>query len=152
MIDPAVNTAGQHDAYTIKPKTNGNGNAYGNGQGNGQGKGKGNGKGQGQENGNGHNVKVVITSSTTSGLSRGLLAYLRSAGGDIYWSGDNFSSLPDPLSTDLSGHSWAQLRYFLNVVTYSYTTAFYGWEKWEYLLDWSALHGFNLLLSSGGQE
>lgn len=98
-------------------------------------------------------TQVTITSKTTSGLSRALLTYLREIGADITWSGDTFGQLkPTSLTKDILGSSWAEVRYFLNVVTYGYTTAFYGWDKWEYLLDWAALHGVNLPLATGGQE
>lgn len=99
--------------------------------------------------------KITITSGTTSGLTRGLLEYLRTLGGDIWWSGDNFASnnLASKISdTQLAGSSWAEHRHFLNVVTYSYTMNWYDWSKWEYLLDWMALHGYNLPLAPGGQE
>jgi alpha-N-acetylglucosaminidase len=96
-------------------------------------------------------AKVCITATSTSGLARGLLEHLRSRGGDIFWSGDTFGALAgEPVP--LSGGAWARLRYFLNVCTWSYSTAFYHWERWEYLLDWAALHGFNMPLASGGQE
>ncbi|KAL1405857.1 hypothetical protein Q8F55_007535 [Vanrija albida] len=99
------------------------------------------------------NGKVTIKSCTTSGLSRGLLEYLRSIGGDIFWSGDTFAHNQLKIAdAELDGGAWGSIRYFLNVVTYSYTTAFYQWDKWEYLLDWAALHGVNLPLAVGGQE
>lgn len=139
--------AGQHDPFTIK-----SGAALNNGNGKrGNGNGKDNGGGNGINGGN----KILITSTTTSGLSRGLLTYLQSIGGDIFWSGDTFT---DQMlkgvngGVDMAGHSWASVRYVLNVVTFSYTTAFYDWSKWEYLLDWCALHGYNFPLAPGGQE
>jgi len=97
---------------------------------------------------------VTVTSATTPGLARGLLEYLRKRGGDIFWSGDTFDEnlTRRPAPASFSGSSWAEHRYFLNVVTYSYTTAFYDWEKWEYLLDWAVLHGVTLPLAVGGQE
>jgi len=36
---------------------------------------------------------------------------------------------------------------FLKLVTFSYTTVWWGWEEWEYMLDWMALHGINLPLA-----
>ncbi|KAL8277052.1 hypothetical protein RQP46_010586 [Phenoliferia psychrophenolica] len=61
-----------------------------------------------------------------------------------------YDHLIDPNS--LEGSSWGKHRYFMNVVTFSYTTAFYDWTKWEYLLDWASLHGINLPLAIGGQD
>ncbi|ORX34236.1 tim-barrel domain-domain-containing protein [Kockovaella imperatae] len=99
--------------------------------------------------------QITITASSTCGLSRGVLSFLRDQGADIAWSGDSFQYLPDPSdlrSSDLQGGSWAKWRYFLNVVSLSYTTVWYDFDKWEYLLDWASLHGFNMILALGGQE
>lgn len=49
-------------------------------------------------------------------------------------------------------HSPYQYRYFLNYCTYSYTMAFWDWERWEKELDLMALGGVNLALSLTGQE
>lgn len=95
--------------------------------------------------------KVTITSTSTPGLGRALLEYLRHLGGDIYWSGDTFSDL-SYADADLSGSSWAEHRHLFNLVTHSYSLAFYDWAKWEYLLDWAVLHGYNLPLAYTGQE
>lgn len=52
----------------------------------------------------------------------------------------------------MNGSSWGKFRYAFNVVTFSYTTAFYDFQQWEFLLDWASLHGINLPLATGGQE
>jgi alpha-N-acetylglucosaminidase len=39
-----------------------------------------------------------------------------------------------------------------NIVTFSYTGAFWSWEDWELQLDWMALHGINLPLAWVGAE
>ncbi|GMK56123.1 hypothetical protein CspeluHIS016_0211790 [Cutaneotrichosporon spelunceum] len=98
--------------------------------------------------------KITITSATTPGLSRGLLAYLRSLGGDMFWSGHTFTDDLAACIKDakVTGGAWAQIRHLFNMVTYSYSMAFYDWDKLEYLLDWAALHGYNLPLAPGGQE
>ncbi|KAL1408332.1 hypothetical protein Q8F55_005140 [Vanrija albida] len=97
---------------------------------------------------------VTITSATTPGLSRGLLAYLRTLGGDMFWSGDTFTDALAPRIADaeLTGGAWAEVRYFLNIVAHSYTLAYYDWPAWERLLDWAALHGITMPLAVGGQE
>lgn len=75
-------------------------------------------------------------------------------GGDIFWSGDSFTESLGANITDveLKGGAWAEIRYFLNIVAHSYTLAYYDWPKWEYLLDWAALHGITMPLAVGGQE
>ncbi|KAH7102641.1 putative alpha-N-acetylglucosaminidase [Auriculariales sp. MPI-PUGE-AT-0066] len=101
------------------------------------------------------NGKVGIHGTSTSALTRGLLAYLRTLGGDMYWSSDTFSALPKHLPSlhePLTATSWAKIRWAFNVVTYSYSMSFYQWNEWEYLIDWCALHGVNFPLAIGGQE
>ncbi|MDL2322654.1 alpha-N-acetylglucosaminidase [Bacteroidales bacterium OttesenSCG-928-A17] len=43
-------------------------------------------------------------------------------------------------------------RYYLNYCTYSYTMAFWDWERWEKEIDWMALHGINMPLALTGTE
>lgn len=43
-------------------------------------------------------------------------------------------------------------RYYLNYCTYSYSMAFWDWERWEKELDYMALRGINMALSLTGQE
>ena len=45
-----------------------------------------------------------------------------------------------------------QNRYYLNYCTYSYSMAFWDWERWEKEIDWMALHGINMPLSITGME
>ncbi|MFI2487495.1 alpha-N-acetylglucosaminidase TIM-barrel domain-containing protein [Promicromonospora kroppenstedtii] len=47
--------------------------------------------------------------------------------------------LPDAPRTGVSTpHA---VRYYLNVVTFGYSTPFWGWDRWEREIDWMALHG-----------
>ncbi|WP_211240021.1 alpha-N-acetylglucosaminidase TIM-barrel domain-containing protein, partial [Promicromonospora kroppenstedtii] len=47
--------------------------------------------------------------------------------------------LPDAPRTGVSTpHA---VRYYLNVVTFGYSTSFWGWDRWEREIDWMALHG-----------
>lgn len=43
-------------------------------------------------------------------------------------------------------------RYYLNYCTYSYSMAFWDWERWEKEIDWMAMHGINMPLSITGME
>ncbi|KAL6074088.1 N-acetylglucosaminidase, alpha [Balamuthia mandrillaris] len=43
-------------------------------------------------------------------------------------------------------------RYYMNVCTVSYSSAWWQWDRWEKEIDWMALHGINLPLSFTGQE
>lgn len=41
-------------------------------------------------------------------------------------------------------------RYFMNVCTFGYSYAFWGWDRWEREIDWMALNGINLPLAFVG--
>lgn len=43
-------------------------------------------------------------------------------------------------------------RYFLNFCAFSYSLAWWNWDRWEELIDWMALHGVNMPLAVTGQE
>lgn len=49
----------------------------------------------------------------------------------------------------ISPYQW---RYFLNVCTFGYTTPYWDWKRWEKELDWMALHGVNMALSTVANE
>ena len=44
------------------------------------------------------------------------------------------------------------LRYDFNYCTFSYSMAFWDWERWQQEIDWMALHGVNLPLAVVGEE
>ena len=85
-----------------------------------------------------------------------LKSYLTEYGGvDIWWTGSRLDSLPEKLpsiGTPVTHTSIVKYRYFFNTVTFSYTTAFYTFDDWEFLLDWMALRGVNLPLAWVGYE
>ena len=43
-------------------------------------------------------------------------------------------------------------RYYYNICTLSYSTAFWSWAQWEREIDWMALRGVNFPLALNGQE
>lgn len=43
-------------------------------------------------------------------------------------------------------------RYYLNYCTYSYSAAFWDWERWQQEIDWMALHGVNMPLAAVGTD
>ena len=43
-------------------------------------------------------------------------------------------------------------RYYLNYCTYSYSMAFWDWDRWQKEIDWMALHGVNMPLALTGTE
>lgn len=57
-----------------------------------------------------------------------------------------------PDCAELAGGSPYKYRYYLNVVTFGYTTPYWDWARWEKELDWMALHGVNMPLATVGSE
>ena len=99
--------------------------------------------------------KVVIRGNNYVSIATGVNWYLKYyAGIQLSWNGMT-AQLPAVLpavpqkerhETDL------KYRYDFNYCTYSYTMAFWDWDRWEKEIDWMALHGINLPLAVVGQE
>ena len=99
--------------------------------------------------------KVVIRGNNYVNIATGLNWYLKYyAGIHLSWNGMT-AKLPESLpkvSTPVRKEANLSLRYDFNYCTYSYTMAFWDWERWEKEIDWMALHGINLPLAVVGQE
>lgn len=59
--------------------------------------------------------------------------------------------LPVPANDEVHRCS-ADYRYYLNYCTFSYSMAFWTWERWQQEIDWMALHGINMPLVLVGLE
>ena len=101
------------------------------------------------------NGKVLITGNSDVSLATGLNWYLKYVAG-IHLSWNNSSQkLPETLplpKEKIRQETAMQNRYYLNYCTYSYSMAFWDWERWEKEIDWMALHGINMPLSITGME
>ena len=99
--------------------------------------------------------KVLITGNSDLSLATGLNWYLKYVAG-IHLSWNNLSQkLPEilPLPQEkIRKETSMQARYYLNYCAYSYSMAFWDWERWEKEIDWMALHGINMPLSITGME
>lgn len=99
--------------------------------------------------------KVVIRGNNYVNIATGLNWYLKYyAGIHLSWNSMT-AKLPESLpkvSTPVRKETNLALRYDFNYCTYSYTMAFWDWERWEKEIDWMALHGINLPLAVVGQE
>lgn len=99
--------------------------------------------------------KVVIRGNNYVNIATGLNWYLKYyAGIHLSWNGMT-AQLPESLpkvSTPVRKETNLSLRYDFNYCTYSYTMAFWDWNRWEKEIDWMALHGINLPLAVMGQE
>lgn len=99
--------------------------------------------------------KVVVRGNTYVTIATGIHWYLKYYAG-IHLTWNNMKAhLPDilpPVSQRERRETNLTLRYDFNYCTYSYSMAFWDWERWEKELDWMALHGINLPLAAVGQE
>lgn len=99
--------------------------------------------------------KVVIRGNNYVSIATGLNWYLKYyAGIHLSWNGMS-ARLPEtlPAVTRKERHETdLPFRYALNYCTYSYSMAFWDWERWEKEIDWMALHGVNLPLAITGAE
>ena len=100
--------------------------------------------------------KPYIGGSTISACTAGIGHYLRThAHVQVAW--DNLHpdlrtiELPLPCC-DTPYPCLAPLRYYLNYCTFSYTTSFWTWPRWQEEIDWMALHGINMPLQLVGTE
>lgn len=99
--------------------------------------------------------KIVVRGNTYYNIGAGLNWYLRHyCGIHLSWNCMK-AELPDvlPAVTKKERHETGlKLRYYLNYCTFSYSMAFWGWERWQQEIDWMVLHGINLPLAAVGHE
>lgn len=99
--------------------------------------------------------KVLITGNSDLSLATGLNWYLKYVAG-IHLSWNNLSQkLPEALplpKEKIRQETSMKHRYYLNYCTYSYSMAFWDWERWEQEIDWMAMHGITMPLSITGME
>jgi alpha-N-acetylglucosaminidase len=99
--------------------------------------------------------RVCIKGNTWVNIASGLNWYLKYyAGIHLTWNNmkakapASWPAVPkvERRETDLK---W---RYNFNYCTFSYSMAFWDWERWEQEIDWMALHGVNMPLAVVGAE
>ena len=94
--------------------------------------------------------------AATDGLSAcvGIHRYLnRACGVRVTWDTDlplRLGGLPD--SGPLHGKARVDEFSYLNFCTFSYSTAYWDWDRWEREIDWMALHGVTMPLQLVGHE
>ena len=99
--------------------------------------------------------KPVLRGNNYVSIASGLNWYLKYyCGIHLSWDGMT-AELPGQLPLPAAPERHATpltLRYDFNYCTFSYSMAFWDWERWERELDWMALHGVNLPLAAVGDE
>lgn len=97
--------------------------------------------------------RVVVRGNNYVSIATGINWYLKYYAG-VHLSWNNMrADLPDvlPVVSRKERHETTlPFRYDLNYCTFSYSMAFWDWERWEQEIDWMALHGINLPLAIVG--
>jgi alpha-N-acetylglucosaminidase len=100
------------------------------------------------------NGNLIIRGSSVTAITYAFNSYLQKACHSmITWTGQHLqipSKWPDYREETVA--SPYQYRYYLNVVTFGYTTPYWDWKRWEKELDWMALHGVNMPLATVASE
>lgn len=99
--------------------------------------------------------RVVVRGNNPVSIAAGVNWYLKYYAG-VHLSWNNMKTkLPvvlPPVEKKERRETGLKYRYDLNYCTYSYSMAFWDWERWEKEIDWMALHGVNLPLALTGME
>lgn len=99
--------------------------------------------------------RIEIQGTSETALASGFHWYLKHVCElHISWCGSRLAlpaELPD-IQEPICQVSPYALRYNLNYCTYSYSMAFWDWERWEQELDFMAMNGINLMLTVTGLE
>lgn len=99
--------------------------------------------------------KVVIRGNNYVSIAMGINWYLKYyAGVHLSWNGMtiNLPKILPPVNQIERRETDMMYRYDLNYCTYSYTMAFWDWERWQKEIDWMALHGINIPLAITGTD
>lgn len=116
---------------------------------------KGNSTSAASKSGAGKNNPIIIRGNSWVNIAVGINWYLKHhAGIHISWNNMNVK-LPAvlPVVKQKERHETdLKLRYNFNYCTFSYTMAFWDWNRWQKEIDWMALHGINMPLAAVGTE
>lgn len=100
------------------------------------------------------NGNLRISGSSTVSLCYAFNTYMKERCGSMAtWSGKHLNLpaiWPDYEKKQIT--SPYKFRYYLNVVTFGYTTPYWDWARWEKELDWMAMHGINMPLATVASE
>lgn len=108
---------------------------------------------RGFEAGTGHGA-VSVAATDPIAACVGLHRHLRHAHGvRVTWDTELPLALGEPTATTpVTGRARVDRFYHLNFCTFSYSTAYWGWDEWSREIDWMALHGVTMPLSLVGHE
>lgn len=99
--------------------------------------------------------RVVVRGNSWVNIAVGVNWYLKyHAGIHVAWNNPT-PHLPEVLPAVASKERHQtdlKLRYDFNYCTFSYSMAFWDWDRWQQEIDWMALHGVNMPLAIVGTE
>lgn len=102
------------------------------------------------------NGKPCIKGNTQLSVATGINWYLNHyAHINLTWNNltTDLSAVTLPVPASEEKHvSSAKYRYDFNTCTFSYSMAFWTWERWQQEIDWMALHGINAPLNLVGLD
>ena len=102
------------------------------------------------------NQTVVITANSGLSAARCFYSILERHNMSVAWGRDRTGYTVDSEHTftpsSYSLQTRVAYRYAYNTCTFSYTMAWWDWERWSQEIDWLALRGVNLPLAFVGQE
>jgi len=99
--------------------------------------------------------RVVVRGNTWVNIASGINWYLKYyCGVHLTWN-QMTAKLPDvlpPVAQRERHETDLKLRYAFNYCTFSYSMAFWDWQRWQQEIDWLCLHGVNMPLAIVGEE
>lgn len=99
--------------------------------------------------------KIVLRGTNGVSVASALRYYLKNyCHCQLSWNGDQVI-LPSPLPAveeKIRKETPYEYRVYLNYTVFSYSMAWWNWERWEKEIDWMAMHGINMPLAVTGQE
>lgn len=99
--------------------------------------------------------KVVVRGNSWVNIATGINWYLKyHCGIHLTW-GNMKAQLPKQLPNveQKERHETnMKMRYCFNYCTFSYSMAFWDWQRWQEEIDWMAMHGVNMPLAIVGTE
>ena len=97
--------------------------------------------------------KLTIHATGAVAACRGFYDYVKAKGaGFLSWSGKRFVKPADMACDEVSLVTQFRDHQYFNVVTYGYTTPYWGKDRWRQELDWMAFHGVDMPLMLVGSE
>lgn len=97
---------------------------------------------------------LYLRANSNVSLCSGFYDYVKANHMGLHtWSGNNIE-LPERLPDYPKTYKQSEFKhnYYLNVVTYGYSTPYWDWNRWEQEIDWMAFHGYDMPLTLMASE